>query len=98
MRVRLLVTFLLGIFAGACGHPATLEECELIVGRIAELEMSKQKPAATDAALVEEVARTKRAMRDETLQSCVGRRITARALDCVKDADSSDQIIHQCLN
>jgi hypothetical protein len=37
-------------------------------------------------------------MRDETLQSCVGRRITARALDCVKDADSSDQIIHQCLN
>jgi hypothetical protein len=82
--------------ATACGHPATLEECELIVQRIAELEIGKHGPSGQE--LANEVSRTKQAMHERTLGQCVGKRITSQALECVQGADTSDQIINECLN
>lgn len=86
----------LGAWTTGCGHPATLEECELIVQRIAELEIGKH--GSTDRQLAEEVNRTKQAMHQRTLGQCVGKRITSKAMRCVQNADTSDEIINDCLN
>lgn len=78
-----------------CGHPATRQECTLIFERSAELELAAQK--ITDPGLVHERVEALRASRGEDLiGKCVGKRITADALDCVQNAKSSDEI-EKCL-
>ena len=73
-----------------CGHPASVAECEQIVERIARLELEKR--GLDPKAVADEIESTKQAMRDRTMKECVGRRITERALSCVRDAKRSDQI------
>jgi hypothetical protein len=81
-----------------CGHPATVQECDVIVERITELELAK-RPAATDKRIVQqEVAETKKALHDQSMKDCVGRRITDRAMRCVRDAKTSKQIIDECFD
>jgi hypothetical protein len=93
---RAVCVILFGVSAAGCGHPATLEECELIVERIAELEIGKH--GSSGRQIAEEVNRTKQAMHTRTLGQCVGKRITSKAMQCVQNADSSDEIINECLN
>ena len=81
-----------------CGHQASLEECELIVTRITELEVAEHGRDASAESVQEQVAETKQAMHQKTLQNCVGKRITEGALDCVRSAKSSDEIINRCLD
>ena len=73
-----------------CGHPASVAECEQIVERIARLELEKR--GLDSKAVADEIESTKQAMRDRTMKECVGRRITEKALSCVRDAKRSDQI------
>jgi len=84
-----------------CGHPATEADCELIAVRIAELELRAQ--SITDPA---EIQRKKNETlglggvgnsRKELLEGCVGRRITEKALACVRQAKTSEEITSQCL-
>ena len=96
----LLAAALCAAFSG-CGHPATDADCQLIADRIAELELKAQN--ITDPA---EVRRKK----DETLglgsgasgkkdllEGCIGRHVTDKALACVRQAKTSDEIASQCL-
>jgi hypothetical protein len=83
--------------ATGCGRPATIADCEEIVARIAELELRGAK-AADPSAIAKEVADTKVAFQAKAKQECVGKRITQRALDCVRNAKTAQEIVRECLN
>jgi hypothetical protein len=96
----LLAAALLAALAG-CGHPATEADCQLIADRIAELELKAQN--ITDPA---EVRRKKdetlglggaTSSKKELLEGCIGRHVTDKALACVRQAKTSDEIASQCL-
>ncbi len=92
------VLWLLLLPLGACGHPASVAECEVIVERITQLELEK-RTTVTDRKIVDqEVADTKKSLRDQMTKDCVGRRITDRAMQCVRGATSSKQIIDECFD
>lgn len=79
----------------ACGRPATSEECELIVERVAELEL--KATAVADARVVEEqVAAAKSAFQEQARRQCVGRRIPNGAMDCVRQAKTAKEIVEEC--
>jgi hypothetical protein len=90
---RLIAVLWLTILASACGRPATEQECDEIVTRITELEL-KARGMAGNAA--DEVQGTKDALRKTTLRDCVGRRISEKALACVRAATSAEQIVREC--
>lgn len=80
-----------------CGRPATDADCDFIVGRIAELELRAERDAdrAQIAAQVEE---TKAEFRAKAKRECVGKRVTERALRCVREAKTAQEIVRECLN
>lgn len=92
-----LSTLLLGALALAgCGHPATREECDAIITRSAEIELRAQR--VTDPkAIAERVAAAKAQKGDDLFGRCVGRRITDRALACVRGAETAEQV-DRCLD
>lgn len=90
--VRIGVVLLGGaIGAVGCGHPASREECEEIFRRSAEIELKSLN--VTDP---EEVRRrtseAQEARGEELLQQCVGRRITDRAMRCVREAQTQEEL------
>jgi hypothetical protein len=93
---RALILLALGI--AGCGHPATVQECEVIVERITQLELGKRTALSDAKTLEREVAEAKKSLRTATMKECVGRRITDRAMRCVRDADSSKTIIEECFD
>ena len=79
-----------------CGHPASEKECQEIVEHIAILELEKAG-APTDAKSVgAQIEETKKALAANTLKDCVGKRITERAMQCVRSAKTSAQIVDDC--
>jgi hypothetical protein len=87
----LLLTCVLG-----CGHPATNQECQEIVERITTLELQTAGTFSDAKAVVVQVDETKKALAMNTLKDCVGKRITERAMQCVRAAKSSQQIVDDC--
>ena len=71
-----------------CGRPATEAECDEIVERTARLRIQETRPGREET-VEREVAELKDKLRDKTLKDCVGKRITARAMKCVREAKSS---------
>lgn len=102
-RYIFLFFFAFFAFSGAlgCGHPATADECRLIVDRIAELELRAQN--VTDPAEIARRRRTSLGLGDsdsvppDRLQECVGRHVTDRAMACVRSARTADEITERCL-
>ena len=85
------------ILLAGCGRPATQQECDEIVGRIAELEI--REAASTAPADVEkQVHETKQAFQAKSKRECVGKRINSRALGCVRSAKTAEEIVKVCLN
>lgn len=80
-----------------CGHPATESECEEIVERVARLELEKKHPENPDA-VREEIEATKKSVRESMLKECVGRRITTRALQCVRSAKTGKEVVEDCFD
>jgi hypothetical protein len=82
---------------GGCGKPATVEDCERIVVRMAELELAAN--SVSDPVQVrEQVAATRESFRTRALTECVGRNIPASAMECIGRATSTDQILSECLD
>lgn len=79
--------------AVGCGRPATREECDEIVGRIADLELRARGLTGNNA---DEVKATKDALEKTTLRDCVGRRISDKAMGCVRAAKTTQQIVNEC--
>jgi hypothetical protein len=75
----------------ACGHPATVEECNTIIAKSAELELRAQN--VTDPAIIAQRTEAVKAARgEELLKKCVGKRITDRALTCVSRAATPKEV------
>ncbi|HLV20905.1 MAG TPA: hypothetical protein VKZ49_08485 [Polyangiaceae bacterium] len=81
----------------ACGHPATVEECERIVERVAELELRRQFPDDPER-VKQEIEATKKEKREAMMRDCVGKRVTSRAMQCVNEAESAEQIVEECFD
>ena len=91
-----LLSLLLPLTSLACGHPASNKECQEIVEQIATLELEKASGAADPKSLGAQVDETKKALASNTLKDCVGKRITERAMQCVRAAKTSQQIVDDC--
>jgi hypothetical protein len=87
-------SILLPLVVLGCGHPATERECNEIVERITVLELSAMDASAET--VEKEVSLAKEAMRRESHKRCVGRRITEKAMACVRGAKSAKQIEEEC--
>ncbi len=87
----------LGVCAAACGHPATPQECEEIIERIARLELEKRYPNDPDG-VARQIDEMKAQLRETTGKDCVGKRITESAMRCVRDAKTSQEIVEQCFD
>jgi hypothetical protein len=87
---------LLTLSVVGCGHPASDKECQEIVTRIATLELEKAAGTADAAAVGTQVDETKKALAPNTLKDCVGKRITERAMQCVRSATTSAEIVDDC--
>jgi small lipoprotein (TIGR04454 family) len=94
--LRLLALATTGWLA-ACGHPATEAECEEIVERVARLELEKKAPGDQQA-IDAEIEATKQSVRENMLKQCVGRRITAKAMQCVRSAKTSKEVVEECFD
>jgi hypothetical protein len=80
---------------GGCGRKATVEDCEQIVRRIAELEL---QPVVPKEELGAEVQQTLQSFRERALADCVGRRITQSSLSCVASAKTAESVIDDCFD
>lgn len=86
---------LVGFFTAACGKPATAQDCERIVERITELELSRAN--VSDPVRVQsEVQAAQRKFKALSVERCVGRRLPASALDCVERAASAEKLLNEC--
>ena len=86
--------FVAVVLVAGCGHPATEKECEEIVVRVAKLELESAKANAETVA--EEVRIAKESFKKDIGRTCVGRRVTDAAMDCVRKATSAKQIEDEC--
>lgn len=78
-----------------CGHPANREECDELFAKNAELELRAQR--VTDPKLIaDRTAAARAAEGDAFAGRCLGKRITKRALECVRRATTAEQLDH-CL-
>jgi hypothetical protein len=82
-----------------CGRPATPEECQEIVERITRLEAARVNPGRPER-VEEEVDKAKKdpVLRERASKECVGHPISERALACIRDAQTSQEITEQCLH
>jgi hypothetical protein len=99
-RALLVLAALVVPWATGCGHPASEAECEVIMNRIVELELKAQKvtdPGEMAKRRTESLGLAGDHGRAEVLQGCVGKRITDRALVCVREADNASEITDRCL-
>ena len=79
-----------------CGHPATREECSELFSKSAEIELRGQN--ITDPKTIAERTESARATPKlrEFIDQCMGKRVTDRALSCVRKATSAEQF-DRCL-
>jgi hypothetical protein len=80
---------------GGCGRKATVEDCEQIVRRIAELEL---QPVVPKEELGAEVQGALQSFRERALADCVGRRISQSSLTCVASAKTAESVIDDCFD
>jgi hypothetical protein len=80
----------------ACGHPATQKECEEIAERVTALELEQSGVGKDPETVKAELEKTRTWVRQTTLKDCVGKRITDRAMACVRKADTAQEIVDGC--
>ncbi len=91
----LALTVLLLLCAAGCGRKATVEDCEQIVRRIAELELQGVVPKEELGSEIQEAQKT---FREKALADCVGRRITEKSLTCLAAAKTTEAVIDDCFD
>ena len=94
-RVFLYLSISLGVCA--CGRPATVQECEEIASRVAVLEFEAANKT-TSPPKPEQVQVIRARVQDAMTKGCVGKRITQRAMQCVRSAKTADAIQKECFD
>jgi hypothetical protein len=95
MSARMLSVLLLPVLVG-CGHPATEKECQEIADRVTELELASSPVGRDPDTAKEQLERTRSWVKESQLKSCVGRRITDAAMQCVRGAKKAQEITDGC--
>ena len=91
----LVVAALAAVALAGCGHPASREECDELFAKNAEIELRAQR--VSDPKVIAERTAAARAAEGEAFAGrCMGRRITASALQCVRRAATAEQL-DRCL-
>ena len=81
----------------ACDRPRTTEaDCQAILERIVALEL-RERGFSDPALVARKQAEMQRTLAGE-LHTCTGKRIRPKAMACVAEAASSEQISHRCLH
>ncbi len=90
-------TMLVAILAlVGCGRPATKADCDEILDKSAIIELKAQN--VTEPAEVKKRTEAVRAAQgDQLLAKCVGRRVTEKAMACVRNATTAEQV-DRCLD
>jgi adenosylcobinamide amidohydrolase len=88
-RVLCIAAFLVG-----CGRPATESECQLIADRMIELEL--RATGTTDPVAIAKKTQELRPTFKDSLKECIGRRITDGMINCIRLANTADEI-NQCI-
>jgi hypothetical protein len=87
---------LLGALVLGCGHPASVKECEEIADRVTQLELKSSIAGRDPETAKEQLERTRSWVKESQLKSCVGRRITDAAMQCVRAATQAQEITDRC--
>jgi len=77
-----------------CGRRATQADCQLIVDKAVELQMKEM--SLRDASEIQQREQQVRAELEAEIKSCEGRHVTARTLECVQAARTT-QGLDACL-
>lgn len=85
---------LFGLLSG-CGEPATEAQCTEILRRAAELEL-RGRLEGSEQLIEEEVASIEKRLREPMMKKCVGKRITESAMQCIRQARSSEELFDDC--
>jgi hypothetical protein len=82
--------------SAGCGHPATRDECDQLLAKSAEIELRGQN--VSDPKLIAERTAAARATPKglEFSTQCLGKRITASALECVRKSTTAAEF-DRCL-
>lgn len=91
MRRFLLLAAMMSL---GCGRHATQADCEVILDRMVVVKL-KQKNI-TDPPSVQKMQAEMRKDAEADFPSCVGRRITDSAMECIKKAETQEAIV-KCL-
>jgi hypothetical protein len=94
--LRLLSSAPLCALLLGCGHPASEKECQEIADRVTELELRASPVGRDPDTAKEQLERTRTWVKESQLKSCVGRRITDKAMQCVRAAKKSEEITDTC--
>jgi hypothetical protein len=95
--IRIAPVLSVCLLLSGCGRPATLKECEEIANRVATLEYeasSKSKAPPQP----EQVRTISARVHDAMMKGCVGKRITQRAMQCVRAAKTAEAIQKECFD
>jgi hypothetical protein len=79
-----------------CGHRASEKECQEIAEKVAELELLASPVGQDPDTRKEQLERTRSWVKESQLKSCVGRRITDAAMQCVRSAKKAQEITDSC--
>jgi hypothetical protein len=74
---------------------ATSEDCQEILDRIVQLEFEER--GFRDPVLIDRKRREMRDLLASELKECTGKRLKAGALACVRSANNTAKISHDCL-
>ena len=80
------------VLAG-CGRKATEADCMVIVDQMVVVKMKKKNANPDPAAVQKLQSELREEAKGEIMDSCVGKRISDGALDCIKKAETEEEII-----
>jgi len=84
------------ILMGCQTHPATQKDCETLVDRLVDVELSNR--GFNDPVLTQKKRSYFRMQFADEIAHCIGRPLYKNSLTCTKTAPSTEAIAHQCLH
>lgn len=90
--------FIVAALLSGCGRPATVEDCGVIVDRVARLQIQESRPLTAPEVVEREVKTEKTLLKQRIEERCVGKRITEKTLKCVQSATTSSEIVETCFD
>lgn len=83
------------LMLGACGRPATEEECLRILRKAARVELTGRLDK-NEELISKELAEIEKAMKPAMEKKCVGKRISDDTLRCVERATTKEELFGEC--